>query len=131
MRIILPGLQVGKLRPRDCDLVTATETVLEPGLEFLAVGQAASSGPSPSCVVLLLLAWLVLLVFGRVLKVLDEADRLLEQGCTDFTKDLEVILGAVPATRQTLLFSATLTDTLNELKSLAMNKPFFWESQAE
>ncbi|XP_034611324.1 probable ATP-dependent RNA helicase DDX49 [Trachemys scripta elegans] len=63
--------------------------------------------------------------------VLDEADRLLEQGCTDFTKDLEVILGAVPATRQTLLFSATLTDTLNELKSLAMNKPFFWESQAE
>ncbi|XP_019393883.1 PREDICTED: probable ATP-dependent RNA helicase DDX49 [Crocodylus porosus] len=63
--------------------------------------------------------------------VLDEADRLLEQGCTDFTKDLEVILGAVPANRQTLLFSATLTDTLNELKSLAMNKPFFWESLAE
>ncbi|KYO42686.1 probable ATP-dependent RNA helicase DDX49 [Alligator mississippiensis] len=63
--------------------------------------------------------------------VLDEADRLLEQGCTDFTKDLEVILGAVPANRQTLLFSATLTETLNELKSLAMNKPFFWESPAE
>ncbi|XP_019369162.1 PREDICTED: probable ATP-dependent RNA helicase DDX49 [Gavialis gangeticus] len=63
--------------------------------------------------------------------VLDEADRLLEQGCTDFTKDLEVILGAVPTNRQTLLFSATLTDTLNELKSLAMNKPFFWESPAE
>ncbi|XP_025066056.1 probable ATP-dependent RNA helicase DDX49 isoform X2 [Alligator sinensis] len=63
--------------------------------------------------------------------VLDEADRLLEQGCTDFTKDLEVILGAVPANRQTLLFSATLTETLNELKSLAMNKPFFWESLAE
>ncbi|XP_041087168.1 probable ATP-dependent RNA helicase DDX49 [Polyodon spathula] len=63
--------------------------------------------------------------------VLDEADRLLEQGCTDFTKDLEVILGAVPAKRQTLLFSATLTDTLQELKSIAMNKPFYWESQSE
>ncbi|XP_063770606.1 probable ATP-dependent RNA helicase DDX49 isoform X2 [Pseudophryne corroboree] len=63
--------------------------------------------------------------------VLDEADRLLEQGCTDFTQDLQVILGAVPAQRQTLLFSATLTDTLQELKSIAMNKPFFWESTSE
>ncbi|KAG9486466.1 hypothetical protein GDO78_006704 [Eleutherodactylus coqui] len=63
--------------------------------------------------------------------VLDEADRLLEQGCTDFTQDLKVILGAIPAQRQTLLFSATLTDTLQELKSIAMNKPFFWESTSE
>ncbi|XP_015741597.1 probable ATP-dependent RNA helicase DDX49 [Coturnix japonica] len=63
--------------------------------------------------------------------ILDEADRLLEQGCADFTADLEVILEAVPARRQTLLFSATLTDTLNELKSLAMNKPFFWEAASE
>ncbi|XP_068090300.1 probable ATP-dependent RNA helicase DDX49 [Hyperolius riggenbachi] len=63
--------------------------------------------------------------------VLDEADRLLEQGCTDFTQDLQVILSAVPAQRQTLLFSATLTDTLQELKSIAMNKPFFWESTSE
>ncbi|XP_078064861.1 putative ATP-dependent RNA helicase DDX49 [Mustelus asterias] len=63
--------------------------------------------------------------------VLDEADRLLEQGCTDFTQDLELIMGAVPAQRQTLLFSATLTDTLQELKKIAMNKPFFWESKTE
>ncbi|XP_061456526.1 probable ATP-dependent RNA helicase DDX49 [Rhineura floridana] len=63
--------------------------------------------------------------------VLDEADRLLEQGCTDFTKDLEVILAAVPASRQTMLFSATLTDTLHELRQIAMNKPFFWESTSE
>uniref|UniRef100_A0A8C4LDJ8 RNA helicase n=1 Tax=Equus asinus TaxID=9793 RepID=A0A8C4LDJ8_EQUAS len=62
--------------------------------------------------------------------VLDEADRLLEQGCTDFTVDLEAILAAVPARRQTLLFSATLTDTLRELQGLATNKPFFWEAQA-
>ncbi|KAK9519513.1 hypothetical protein VZT92_022239 [Zoarces viviparus] len=63
--------------------------------------------------------------------ILDEADRLLEQGCTDFTKDLETIMGILPAKRQTLLFSATLTDTLHELKSIAMNKPFFWESTSE
>ncbi|XP_053369362.1 probable ATP-dependent RNA helicase DDX49 [Clarias gariepinus] len=63
--------------------------------------------------------------------IMDEADRLLEQGCTDFTKDLEVILSIVPAKRQTLLFSATLTDTLQELKSIAMNKPFFWEHKSE
>ncbi|XP_029286308.1 putative ATP-dependent RNA helicase DDX49 [Cottoperca gobio] len=63
--------------------------------------------------------------------ILDEADRLLEQGCTDFTKDLETILGVVPAKRQTLLFSATLTDTLHDLKNIAMNKPFFWESKSE
>ncbi|XP_076009050.1 putative ATP-dependent RNA helicase DDX49 [Genypterus blacodes] len=63
--------------------------------------------------------------------ILDEADRLLEQGCTDFTKDLEVILGVLPAKRQTLLFSATLTDTLQELKNIAMNEPFFWESKSE
>lgn len=64
------------------------------------------------------------------LQVLDEADRLLEQGCTDFTVDLEAILAAVPTHRQTLLFSATLTDTLKELQGLATNQPFFWEAQA-
>ncbi|XP_068600062.1 probable ATP-dependent RNA helicase DDX49 [Brachionichthys hirsutus] len=63
--------------------------------------------------------------------ILDEADRLLDQGCTDFTKDLETIMGILPAKRQTLLFSATLTDTLQELKNIAMNKPFFWESKSE
>lgn len=66
----------------------------------------------------------------RALQVMDEADRLLEQGCTDFTVDLEAILAAVPARRQTLLFSATLTDTLRELQGLATNQPFFWEAQA-
>ncbi len=66
-----------------------------------------------------------------VCQIMDEADRLLEQGCTDFTKDLETILGILPAKRQTLLFSATLTDTLHELKNIAMNKPFFWESTSE
>ncbi|KAM7025982.1 putative ATP-dependent RNA helicase DDX49 [Acridotheres tristis] len=62
--------------------------------------------------------------------VLDEADRLLEQGCADFSADLELILGAVPARRQTLLFSATLTATLSQLQALAANKPFFWEAES-
>ncbi|KAK2092737.1 putative ATP-dependent RNA helicase ddx49 [Saguinus oedipus] len=62
--------------------------------------------------------------------VMDETDRLLEQGCTDFTVDLETILEAVPACRQTLLFNAMLTDTLRELQGLATNQPFFWEAQA-
>ncbi|NXY11618.1 DDX49 helicase, partial [Pteruthius melanotis] len=64
-------------------------------------------------------------------QVLDEADRLLEQGCADFTADLELILGAVPARRQTLLFSATLTGALRELRALAANRPFFWEAESE
>ncbi|NWR39007.1 DDX49 helicase, partial [Tachuris rubrigastra] len=63
--------------------------------------------------------------------VLDEADRLLEQGCADFTADLELILESVPARRQTLLFSATLTATLSQLRGLAANQPFFWEAESE
>lgn len=55
----------------------------------------------------------------------------MEQGCTDFTKDLETIMAVLPAKRQTLLFSATLTDTLQELKNVAMSDPFFWESKSE
>ncbi|XP_039942961.1 probable ATP-dependent RNA helicase DDX49 [Hirundo rustica] len=63
--------------------------------------------------------------------VLDEADRLLEQGCADFSADLELILEALPARRQTLLFSATLTATLSQLRALAANSPFFWEAEAQ
>ncbi|XP_063259553.1 probable ATP-dependent RNA helicase DDX49 isoform X2 [Prinia subflava] len=63
--------------------------------------------------------------------VLDEADRLLEQGLADFGADLELILGAVPARRQTLLFSATLTATLSRLRGLAANSPFLWEAPAQ
>uniref|UniRef100_A0A8C3NCY0 Probable ATP-dependent RNA helicase DDX49 n=1 Tax=Geospiza parvula TaxID=87175 RepID=A0A8C3NCY0_GEOPR len=62
--------------------------------------------------------------------VLDEADRLLEQGSADFSADLELILAAVPARRQTLLFSATLTGTLCQLRALAANSPFCWEAPA-
>ncbi|NWT42071.1 DDX49 helicase, partial [Chroicocephalus maculipennis] len=63
--------------------------------------------------------------------ILDEADRLLEQGCADFTPDLEVILEALPARRQTKKKKKKKTDTLKELKGLAANRPFFWEAVSE
>ncbi|XP_002129152.3 putative ATP-dependent RNA helicase DDX49 [Ciona intestinalis] len=60
--------------------------------------------------------------------VLDEADRLLDKLDGDFTNDLNLIFSSLPKERQTLLFSATLTDTLNEVKELSTKSPFFWQS---
>ncbi len=50
------------------------------------------------------------------LVVLDEADRMLDMG---FSKDLNFILSRVPKKRQTLLFSATMS---NEIKQLAIRQ---------
>ena len=47
--------------------------------------------------------------------VLDEADRLLAAG---FSAELEVILSRMSISRQTLLFSATMTDSLVEVQKL-------------
>ncbi|KAG5187615.1 DEAD box helicase [Tribonema minus] len=52
--------------------------------------------------------------------VLDEADRLLSMG---FQSEIRVVMAAVPSARQTLLFSATMTDNLAQLESLAMTDP--------
>lgn len=52
--------------------------------------------------------------------VIDEADRLLEEG---FGPDLEFIVAALPPRRQTLLFSATMSDALRQLQTLALRKP--------
>jgi len=60
--------------------------------------------------------------------VLDEADRLLDKIDSDFAQDLDTIFEALPKERQTLLFSATLTDTLKSVKDLSKKEPFFWES---
>lgn len=55
----------------------------------------------------------------RVL-VLDEADRLLQQG---FREELERILELVPAARQTLLFSATFPKPVEALAEAALRSP--------
>ena len=51
--------------------------------------------------------------------VLDEADRLLSTG---FASELESILSHMSPTRQTLIFSATLTDSLEELEKYSTKK---------
>jgi ATP-dependent RNA helicase DDX27 len=54
--------------------------------------------------------------------VLDEADRMLEAG---FEAELERIVAACPSSpgRQTLLFSASMTENVEDLIRLAMNSP--------
>lgn len=49
--------------------------------------------------------------------VLDEADRLISGG---FASELDIILNKMNPKRKTLLFSATLTDSLAELEKLAL-----------
>ena len=64
---------------------------------------------------------------NEIFQIIDEADRMFED---DFGDQLKTIFGALPAKRQTLLFSATMTDTLKELQTVAMNKPYVWMSKS-
>lgn len=59
--------------------------------------------------------------------VLDEADRLLEP---TFADEMAVVLQALPKRRQTLLFSATMSRTLDDMGSLSMNDPFIFHATA-
>lgn len=52
--------------------------------------------------------------------VLDEADRMLEDG---FADELNEILNTIPKSRQTMLFSATMTDDIDKLIRLGMDLP--------
>lgn len=52
--------------------------------------------------------------------VLDEADRMLETG---FEDELKEILSILPRSRQTMLFSATMTESVDKLVTLGMNRP--------
>ncbi|KAG6857518.1 hypothetical protein H0H87_002143 [Tephrocybe sp. NHM501043] len=52
--------------------------------------------------------------------VLDEADRILDMG---FSKTLAALLSHLPKSRQTLLFSATQTQSVSDLARLSLNNP--------
>lgn len=54
--------------------------------------------------------------------VLDEADRILDMG---FAKAMNAIIAHLPSTRQTLLFSATQTDSVQDLARLSLKDPVF------
>lgn len=56
---------------------------------------------------------------GLQLLVLDEADRILDMG---FQAQLDGILGYLPSTRQTMLFSATQTKSVKDLARLSLKK---------
>ena len=52
--------------------------------------------------------------------VIDEADRMLEVG---FSEELNEIIRHCPKKRQTMLFSATMTDSVDELVKLSLDRP--------
>ncbi len=52
--------------------------------------------------------------------ILDEADRMLDMG---FIHDVKRVITAIPATRQTLLFSATIPQTIESLAARLLKDP--------
>ncbi|GLJ11540.1 hypothetical protein SUGI_0170310 [Cryptomeria japonica] len=60
--------------------------------------------------------------------VLDEADRILDMG---FSKSLNAILSQLPIKRQTLLFSATQTQSVQDLARLSLKDPEYIAVHAE
>ncbi|XP_048511143.1 probable ATP-dependent RNA helicase DDX49 isoform X2 [Athalia rosae] len=58
--------------------------------------------------------------------VLDEADRLLSG---HFDEQIRTIFQALPKQKQSLFFSATITDALDQVRQVSPNKIYMWESK--
>ncbi|MGQ2941792.1 DEAD/DEAH box helicase [Blastomonas fulva] len=65
-----------------------------------------------------------ILLTGCGLLVIDEADRMLDMG---FIPDIETICTRLPATRQTLLFSATMPPPIKKLSDRFLTSPKYIE----
>ncbi|WP_417621125.1 DEAD/DEAH box helicase [Parasphingorhabdus sp.] len=65
-----------------------------------------------------------ILMSGCELLVIDEADRMLDMG---FIPDIESICSKLPATRQTMLFSATMPPPIKRLSDQFLNNPKYIE----
>jgi ATP-independent RNA helicase DbpA len=105
----LPGLQV---------LVLAGGQPVRPQVNALEKGAHIAVGTPGR--ILDLLEREVLDMRQLATVVLDEADRMLDMG---FREDMERILGATPATRQTVLFSATFPPDIEALSRTFQKEP--------
>ena len=65
-----------------------------------------------------------ILMSGCELLVIDEADRMLDMG---FIPDIEQICSKLPATRQTMLFSATMPPPIKKLSDQFLSNPKYLE----
>ncbi|WP_430428039.1 DEAD/DEAH box helicase [Parasphingorhabdus sp.] len=65
-----------------------------------------------------------ILMSGCELLVIDEADRMLDMG---FIPDIETICSKLPATRQTMLFSATMPPPIKKLSDQFLSNPKYIE----
>jgi superfamily II DNA/RNA helicase len=60
--------------------------------------------------------------------VLDEADKMVEMG---FIEDISQILDATPRERQTILFGATISNEIDDMKNRYMHDPVVVEAEAQ